>query len=506
MNNVYDKVRVFYEEELTFEPIIQRTWVEGFLRQNAWQGKTDKQLSKLWTYINLFEQFLDMTGLSRLDELTRYEYNYAVWWLMVYSDFKRSLKNVRAFFEALISFFDYLEGKNIISSAEELKEAAKYISSGSKLKFYDEDSIHLPVPSHLVNSIDTDEDDKGINNDLDGLLHKLAEFYQQPEFNADFQRALSFFIGPIGTIMPDDEYEQAEFWLCFWDYFLFDYKLLSNDKSPIRHYKDLFNENYSAKEQEFLSSLSKTRFIVFYVNNIVDNDWVNCTNLFTNETFYLPNPGYDYSRIKKLLFLGHIFSDTMVLVNYVTSIEVSTKLRKRIHDEIEKQKQIFGVQMPNATWEDFFYRHSITVRHTIQVFTNFNKVNVTPINQLYRSYPTIENKVEVDERVVKLINNSMRKFGFSMHDIELAKKMWYDYNQLTQIKLRKPESWAAAIIYTFSHINLYKGLPADDFANYFHVSTNNIYALRKKIFETLELTKYDPRYLNEEGFMFSIFQ
>ena len=53
-NNVYDQVQMFYDTGLVEEPIIKQEWVEGFLRQKAWQGIEDEQLKDLWKQIQIF--------------------------------------------------------------------------------------------------------------------------------------------------------------------------------------------------------------------------------------------------------------------------------------------------------------------------------------------------------------------------------------------------------------------------------------------------------------------
>lgn len=61
MKNVYDEVQTFYEEEIILEPVIKREWVDGYLRQKAWQGTTDSELRQVWNNIRYFELYLDVT-------------------------------------------------------------------------------------------------------------------------------------------------------------------------------------------------------------------------------------------------------------------------------------------------------------------------------------------------------------------------------------------------------------------------------------------------------------
>jgi len=61
MKNVYDEVQTFYEEEIILEPVIKREWVDGYLRQKAWQGTTLN---------NLFDSCLQLISSTNFHCLT----------------------------------------------------------------------------------------------------------------------------------------------------------------------------------------------------------------------------------------------------------------------------------------------------------------------------------------------------------------------------------------------------------------------------------------------------
>ena len=81
MKNVYEAVRLFFEEEITETPIIAREWVEGFLRQKAWSGSADKELHEIWNQLKAFEVYLSYTHYQALDELVVEDYAEALRWL-----------------------------------------------------------------------------------------------------------------------------------------------------------------------------------------------------------------------------------------------------------------------------------------------------------------------------------------------------------------------------------------------------------------------------------------
>jgi hypothetical protein len=99
----------------------------------------------------------------------------------------------------------------------------------------------------------------------------------------------------------------------------------------------------------------------------------------------------------------------------------------------------------------------------------------------------------------------MPEYGFSRHDLKLARRLWHDYSQLSASTIRKPGAWAAAVVYVYAQLNSPQGVSAEQLAVDFGVSTSSVYTNRDKIFRALDLTKFDPRYLNEEGFVYSLF-
>ena len=70
IKNVYDQVRNFYDESIIWDPAIKQEWVEGFLRQKAWQGTSDDKLKDLWRQIQMFTIYLNDADNVDLNEIT----------------------------------------------------------------------------------------------------------------------------------------------------------------------------------------------------------------------------------------------------------------------------------------------------------------------------------------------------------------------------------------------------------------------------------------------------
>ncbi|SDE99800.1 hypothetical protein SPACI_033210 [Sporomusa acidovorans DSM 3132] len=503
IKNVYDEVQIFFDEELEWNSAIKREWVEGFLRQKAWQGADDENLRDLWRNLQMFVSYLAYSGDVAIDEMTAAEYSLAVEWMIVQiEEFKPNVKTVSHFFAILREFYDYLTTKKITFDTAEIEQAAQFMTGSKRLRFIEsgDEETQQQTKSSLTLPKDIG---RIVGEAVERLMLKFSSYFQQENFIEDFDRALVLYLGPLGQ-MPEDENDD-EFWLEFWDYFLFDYHLLTNDRTPINQFSIDYKDRLTDEERKILHELMGAKFTVFYVESVINQDWVECVNLLTDEKFRLPNPNYDYKLIKKLLFYGHVFlqqeEHELVMINFITSVEISNNLRRRIKEEINRQKAMLELQQTGATWDDFVGRHANAVRHTIDLLATWARVNVTSYAQVERNFPqpTDDNKT-VNKAVTESIAIFMPKFGYSWHDAVLAQKLWRDFSKIATVTIRKPAVWAAAVIQAYSQINNGESeLPVDTLAEEMAVGKSSISANRSKIFEALKLEKYDPRYLSEEG-------
>jgi len=506
IKNVYDQVRNFYDESIIWDSAIKQEWVEGFLRQKAWQGTHDDKLKDLWRQIKFFIIYLNDADHDDLNEITLLEYSLAIEWLAEHrADFKANLKSVRHIFNVLIDFYTYLFNKKIIDNIDEIKNAAQKITGGKKINLIKTDGVldELKLFEEDFNVSLSKDFGSIIGDATEGLMLKLGKYFHRKNFAEDFERALYFYIGPFERVPEDVE---DEFWLGFWDYFLFDYHLLESDLKPLEYFNTACGEMLNTDEYRILQELLNSKFTVFYINKILNPNSVECVNLFTGEIFSLPLLDFNYKSLKKLLFFGHIFPTGLVMINYLTSIEMSINLRRRIKDEVIRQKEIFTIQMPNATLEDFFNRHALVLRHTVRILVTLSKVNVTSIAQLEHHYPSIEGKRLANKAVINLLHQLVMVHGFSLHDQNLLEKMWYDFSQLNIINVRKPATWATSVFYAYAELNSIDNISAKDLAEHLAISTASLHKNRRQLDNVLQLHAFDARYLSEEGFVNLLFE
>jgi hypothetical protein len=458
----------------------------------------------------MFVLYLEYDETRDLESVTIEEYSLLIEWLNDnITDFVKELAAVREFFAVLIDFYRYLISKKVISNLSGLEKAAEEIAGGEtlNLKELEDDTepseLFIDEPGNFLQGLSNISSDKAhlVSEMVEQLMSKLGTYFQNESFNDDFERALYLYTGPLDSV-PEEG--QEEFWLGFWDYFLFDYHLMHDDTTPLNHFNAEFGSKLTPDEKRILEDLLSAQFTVFYVNRVLNHDWVECINLFTEEKFELPFM-FDLTSLKKALFFGHVFSRGLMMINYVTSMEVSTRLRRRIKDEVIRQHKIYQIQEQHASMQDFFSRHALVVRHTIDILVTLAKVNVTPAAQLERKFPPALEPRVPNENVTKLIEAVSSKYNFSMPDIKLMQRLWFDFNQREKVIVRKPVVWAVAVMYAYMKLNYSSNFHMGEIAKHLDISVASVRTNSHRIFAKLELEPFDPRYLSEEGFVFSLF-
>jgi hypothetical protein len=250
--------------------------VEGFLRQKAWAGAGEDGLREIWTNLRMFLLYLDHTEAAYLEEIPHHEYTRVIKWLAVHvKGFKATLKPVRRFFNILIDFYRFLALKKLVTDTSGLEQAAQEIAGGKKIKLDDRKGMRKAA------DVLGDEIDKVVSDIVEDLMLKLGAFFQRKEFNDDFQRALFLFAGPLNTLPDAEPGEFSMFWQEFWDYFLFDYRLLASDDTPLGHFAAAHRDALGDEERQIMDELLNARFTVFTVQRVLSPEWVECVNMFS---------------------------------------------------------------------------------------------------------------------------------------------------------------------------------------------------------------------------------
>ena len=503
MENVYEVVSSFYWEEPDLEEIVPRREVERFLRKRAWQGDSEYVLLDTWYQVQVLLEYMLTISLNDFDEMTADEYSRAIQYIEQQTDEPITVEEATDLFDAWHSFYMHLLDAKLIESIDALEEAQRRMISGDDLTYLETISLTDKINSMQGELAHADSEPIEFNQFLakmvDGLLLKMSAFFQQKQFIKDFERALYFYTGPfLDVVMKKD----AAFWFGFWDYFLFDYRLIQSDRTPIMLFDTEMYDMLNIDEQRVMSDMKEARFTIFYVKGNIDNGWVECSDLFTEETFALPKTelGNVQSLDKKICY-GHIHNNGTVFVNHFVAIEASSAVRRRVKSEILNQLSLFRCSHPTATLSEFFSRHACAVRHLIDILASMRNVSVMSSARLAEmGFGTSDHTISL--QLAKEIDAIVP--SFSLYDKRQLGKMCADYLALGHHSFAIDTPMLAAMVGVYLELN-HSQFVRSRSAVITDVDWSDVLVKQSIIKEELSVSRFDARYLNEEGFIFSLF-
>ncbi|MBQ7477573.1 MAG: hypothetical protein IJT01_01545 [Selenomonadaceae bacterium] len=508
MVNVYGQVEKFYNEYMDAEHVLPMDIVERYLRKNAWHGSGDDDLKRLWDILRIALLYVMETKLYALEALIPGDYQEIAYRIAEERGTDTlDEQSVTGILDVFEDFYKYLQRIKYAELQEQLQEA--------KDSFYEDGHFLLPerhpagefysVLEHLEEI--TPEDMDKLNDILDKLLQSIGEYFHQTGFLMDLTRAVALFGGP-NYEHPDEQDKEAQdsFWFSFWDYFLFDYHLLQTDDTPLQYFYAHEKGKLDPTEKAIVRDLLKARFTVFYIEDM-DGEYITCRDMFTDEVIELPAPDSFIPDYKRVILYGHIHARGVMLLNYITTVPASGRLRNRIKDEILRQLELFRYQRPDATREMFFARQAAAVRHTIHILTDFAQLKVVPMKDYPAPIVQTEGLHEKYAASEKRLGDAARKLGFSVHAVQMLIKFYADFLTRSTLSdtLKRRASVLTAVILMFCRINGMDLLSVKGSLEILGSNQEDVFQMAPNVQEATGCIPFDPRYMTEEGFVQSLF-
>ena len=513
--NVYALAAQFYREQAGVADIVSLNLVERYLRKLAWQRLSDEELCKQWQVLETVFSYLFDQNIEGLGYLTIFDYQEILYCHQdKYPDFKLEAESVHVFLQAIARFYQYLSKQGLQDDYSDFLqevEESLYINDTFLMPERREDQSFY---RQLENGEDYTEEELDLLNDaLDQVLKKIGSFFSQNAYVRDNERALRIFCGPAfevptKALAPEDvSEEESSFWLSFWDYFIFDYHLLSEDVTPIYYYFYHERQHLPTLEQDILRDLLQARFTVFYIVSALDGV-ANCRDLFTDEQFELPLPDLDMMDFKQHIFYGHMHSKGVLLLNYVTSLAATPRLRSRMRDVVLRQFELYRWQEPDATLVQFFWREAASVRHILNVMSDFAQLNMLPHRKSplqVKSKPEIIREFQSEGEMLGVV---LRRVGFSKHATSLQERLWESALSVwgTAGMCRKDlHALLTAVLFLFIRLNGYELSASRDLYEIFASDEEQVQQVEAALQQKLQLEPFDARYLTEDGFVLSLY-
>ena len=511
-DNVYALVYKFYRENDNARFILPQDLVEKYLRRLAWQGHGDQSMREVWGLIELLITYTDEQQLDSFGALSIFDYQELLYrYGEVHEDFSLTEKSVQQWLERLKEFYAFLYESG-------WQEDFTYFIKDVEESLYLDDTFSMPsrhTEVDFYHRLDPESEESAesvarLNAELDGVLKNVSNYFQQEKYAKDNERAMRIFCGPASDMPSAEEQaneEESAFWLSYWDYFMFDYHLLADDRTPLRHYYEQEKHNLTNTAQDILRDLLHARFSVFEVVEMQE-DMVKCRDLFTEEYMDLPMPEVGIAGIENFVFFGHIRTRGILMLNYITSVPASRRLRSRMREVVLRQYELFKFQQPKAALEQFFLREAAAVRHILHVMSDYAQLNVVSLREMPQKVEQREELAEIFLEEVNALEEIVKRIGFGIYACLLIRALFVDaLSVMGDEKLcrAKMPALMTAVLLMFIKINGYDYTATPDLYYLFGSEKQDTEKLTQELKEKLDVRVFDPRYLTEDGVVLSLY-
>lgn len=515
MNNVFDLVADFYTQDEEWNSVLQQKYAEDFLRLKSWQGASEDELLDIWDYMTVMCIYLGNSE-HYLGDMTREDFIDCVGWCCRnVSDFLPTPANIGRFLDTMAEMYAFFKKKRIITSDNAPVEAKAKLLQNGKVQMLDEEGFFLPEYERYNLYTTPDLPAKvflNIGERLQSLLSALQTFFGAKKYKRDIERATYLYGGVLMSGVVNEKPDSEEYIQTFWDYFLFDYHMIADDKTPLQHfYDDICANGFSADgvvSRDVLQELLKARLVLFEVLDQTPEGLYSCRNILTDERYMLQLPIDDDLDTTGYIFMGHIFYDNSMVMNFVRGMLMNKASRKRFFEVMGEAKDWFAIRLGGeCSWEAFIKRNPIFVRHISLIYAAYMRLegfNYETKIENYTAQPMLADKTSL------LVEKMMRPYAFSAYDIALVKTMWSDYLMAagkTSAEIHVCEAWAAGVIFSFIMLNDVYNYDIEQIsAMCYGVPKTAIERVTAEVWDKLDLQKHDPRYINEEGLLLMLLQ
>lgn len=515
--NVFDLVDAFYTQDDDWNSVLPQSDVENFLRQKYWQGVEDDDLIDIWDNLTILCIYLGNTE-KMLGDLSVDDYIAAVRWCCFnIADLCVTVEDIGGFLDTVAEFSEFLHKKGIVFNEKNATEAKEILLRDGEVQYIDAEGNWINgilarkynslVPPMLPANVFLN-----VGSTLDELFKGVKSFFSARCYKRDFDRA-SFLQGGILGGAVNEKPGTEEYKQYFWDYFLFDYHLMLSDKTPLAwYYQLMLEEDFDPKKKalrQILKELMQAKLVLFEVERRNSNGFYECRNLLSGEEYILSLPVEDDLDTEHFVFLGHIFYNNTMVMNFLQGMKMSAMTKKRFLDMLRRVKDWYAVRKGGKlAWEDFMQRNPMFTRHIALLYSTYVKMEIfdydsSLIKVHYTAQPIGEDKVSI------LLKKLMEAYAFAAYDVFLVRTMWADYlaaSGKNPNHVRVPEIWAAGVLMNFIQLNGVYSYTKQQIADMcYGIPVSTLTRTEGEVAKVLKIENHDPRYVNEEGLLLMLF-
>ena len=510
MKNIYDLVADFYSKLNYSDTMeVRQSTLEKFFRSEMWKSVDESKIIEQWIALEILFSCMVEWECEDLFYLSPTDYQEIFFRYTDKTQLKPNATTLKKFFALIKPFFDFYvksERSDEIDIYERtVKEAhdsfyiyGKFILPARRKT---EDELYLQmehesrVPQELAQDLDLS---------IEKLWQKMQAFFIQREYREDLARAFALYFGPVEKIGEHQlQIDKERGYITFWDFFIFDYHTLKNDQTPAFIYYNHQREHFNFSEEHIFRDLMTSELKTFYVES--EKDETFCRDLITDEMLDLPFTDEELEVMKKMIFIGHLRNEGVMLVDRIIGFPASAKLRERMKQEIFRGFEIFKYQMPNAKLKDFFAREPAMIRHILRVLSMYAKLNVIPLRPF--SKPIQKDNKKLPPALKKSAKQLVKigsALGLSAYSLQLLSRLYSDFAFVIEIR-DESVHYMLATLYLFYQINNLPKKMLNDLIFKSRIALDSMLELVNIATDKLKIELFDPRYCMEEGFIYMLF-
>lgn len=511
MDNVYDLVEDFYGHDPGWNFLLRREYAEGFLRIEAWHGKTPEELYDIWDQLTMLCLYLGNTEFMLGDMSADDFVDCVAWCGRNVSEFEADYEHTKYFLETCSRLYVYLQKKNVISYAGAPEEAAEKLLAGGKMNIINPDGSFTEAHKERTRFTVPDAANKiflNVSERMQEIYAAMHEFFTESRFSVDLERASVLYHGIFGNALNESAKSREEAVNSFWDYFLLDYRLMLRDVHPLEYFyhevcdKDSsrFDEDFAKRNSDILKEFLSTRLVLFTVEGFSEEGAYICRDFLTRETYQLNLPLNEDFDTTDMLFIGHLFYNGNMLTDNVRGYKIDHVNALLLRDTLKRAYNWVSVQRREPDWQWFARSYPMVLRNMTFLYAagiqhkNFN--NYTEHTE-FSAAPYSDASL-----TAALLRHTMLKNYFSVADTQLATQMWCDLEASgADLKAYSETEWMAGIIYAFIKLNGAYTFFDERIAKFCGTQIDIMQKAAAAVCEELRVEEHDPRYSNEEGLL-----
>lgn len=508
-DNIFDYVDDFYSQDPEWDNIIHRSTCENYLRKKIWQGTTGERLINIWDYILCFALYCGNADVLPGDMTADDCIQCVGWCARNVAEFNPDNDYIRDFMEVIADFYEQLKAEKAVTQIGAMALAQKMLFADGDIiltqdgyfqgKFERFNSQGIPnLNSYMF--INLSEQMMIVTRMLEGDF--VRELYPK-----DFQRAKSIYTSLIPDGIGMDINSDARH--AFADYFCFDYKLLATGKPLIEDLAKKINNNfgestYSRPFKILLKELAKAKLSLFVVKKDLGGGTYSVVDILRNQSKVVVLPFVSDDDIKEVVLCGHIFCDDTMVVNFLRGCQLTDGEIKHLQEMLKRLKEYYAVRKGGkCTWDEFIANNQLLVR-SLPVLIASKMVYRDDFGTDIHDYRPA--KLVKGDMVKPILSKLFPQDFFSPKDVKMALQIWADIQakECPDGEEKESDSTLLAIAVSRIYIKLcgvygFKDPVPED--KEMQEMQDGVNVLIKEMTKWLDIKKFDPRYVNEEGML-----